>query len=548
MQPVHALVVGAGPVGLTMAAELARHGVPCRIVDKSPEPTDKSKALVLWSRSLELLRAIGCVDAFIAAGRPAHGMSLYGEGRRLVHFTFDDVDSPYPYALMIPQSETERLLNEHLRRLGVTVERPVELIAFKTDADAVLCTLRHASSTEEVIRVRWLVGCDGAHSTVRHSLGVAFAGEPEPHDWLLADAHVKGALPADEVSIFWHEEGLLAFFPIPPDRFRVIADTGGARAADQPPVPTLAEVQAVVATRGPGDLTLLNAVWLTGFRIHERKVADYRHGDVYLAGDAAHIHSPAGGQGMNTGMQDAFNLAWKLGLVDRGRGREPLLESYNLERGAVGEAVLRNTGAMTRIATVRAPVAQQLRNRITSFLMSLEIVQQRMASALTEIDINYRSSPLSGEHRGPLAHAWLLGGGVAAGDRVPNVTLVDPATGSARDLFDILRGTHHVLLLFGGLYVTADTFPCLAGVQSAVARDHGDEIDVHLVTAGADLPGDAVWTGSRWSDPWHELHRRFGVTTDALFLIRPDGYVGYRSQPADVDGLLAHLQRYLVPR
>ncbi len=546
METVDALVAGAGPVGLTMAAELARHGVSCRIVDKSAAPTDKSKALVVWSRTLELLHDMGPVERFIAAGKPAHRISLYGDGERLAQITLAGVESPYPYALMIPQCETERLLGEHLRSLGVGVERNVELTGFQNEAEGVTCTLRRTTGADETVRVRWLIGCDGAHSTVRHALGVAFAGEPEPHDWVLADVHVEGPLPADEVSIFWHQRGLLAFFPIPPDRFRVIADLGLASSSDHPLAPTLSQAQELVDARGPAGLSLLNPVWLAGFRIHERKVADYSRGRVFLAGDAAHIHSPAGGQGMNTGMQDAYNLGWKLGLVNRGRAAATLLESYNVERGAVGTAVLQRAGAMTRAATLQGPVAQGLRNRIVSILLSFGIVQQRMTRMLSEIDINYRGSPLSGENRAA-ARTWRLGGGVSAGDRIPNATLLDPGVRRETTLFEVLRGTKHVLLLLSGPGAEEPAFRTLAGISAAVARRYGEEIVTHLVAADDSLPSPATWSGSVFCDPKRELHRVLDAGAPAFHLIRPDGYVGYRGEPAEWDGLLAHLERYLVP-
>ncbi len=309
-----ALVVGAGPVGLTMAAHLHHHGVACRIVDSSPQPSDKSKALVIWARSLEMLDDLGVVGDFTAAGRFLQGARFHAGRRTLVHLTFQTPGTEYPRPLMLAQSETERLLAEHLRRVGVAVERPVELTAFADRGDHVEASLRHAGGREEQVRCDWLLGCDGAHSTTRKQLGLEFAGEADPNDFLLADCRIDG-IPQDELSLFWHSRGVLGFFPFGEGRCRVIADMGRAPGPGHPPDPTLAQVQAVVDERGPGGVRLSEAVWLAGFRIHERKVADYRRGRVFLAGDAAHIHSPAGGQGMNTGMQDAWNLAWKLALV-----------------------------------------------------------------------------------------------------------------------------------------------------------------------------------------------------------------------------------------
>ena len=393
--PVDTLVVGAGPVGLTLAAELTRHGVSCRIIDRSATRSDKSKALVLWPRSLEHLDSSGAVEPFLAHGLRVGRARIFGGGRPLAQLTFDGMPSAYSFALMIPQSETERLLENHLNQLGVQVERCVELLDFSARPDAVTARLRRADASEESVRIAWLLGCDGAHSTVRHGLGMEFSGSAEPNDWILADVHIGGDIAADEVRIYMSSAGILAFFPIAKERFRIVADTGPAAAVERPRDPSVEEVQAVVDARGPRGLIVRDPIWLTSFRINERKVNDYRRGRVFLAGDAAHIHSPAGGQGMNTGMQDAYNLAWKLALVHAGRGRDRLLDSYTRERSAVGDLVVRNAAAMTRIATLRHPAAQHMRNRVLPVLASLAPVRSALRDTLAEMNINYRGGPLS---------------------------------------------------------------------------------------------------------------------------------------------------------
>jgi len=392
------LICGAGPVGLTMAAELTRYGVPVRIVDKAAARTDKSKALVVWSRSLELIERMGCADAFVASGTKVVAANIIGSGGPVARITLDGIRSPYAYGLMIAQSDTERLLEEHLERLGVRVERQVELVSFESRASSVASVLRHADGRDETQESAWLIGCDGAHSAVRHGLGLEFHGEALPSDWILADVHLDGMrIPTSEIVTYWHAEGVLAMFPMGGTHYRVIAEFGLAdpdtrRRAD----PTLAEIQEVVERRGPGGLTVRDPVWLASFRINERKVESYRAGRVFLAGDAAHIHSPAGGQGMNTGMQDAFNLSWKLALVCHGVvAADPLLDSYSVERSAVGDQVLANAGRLTRMATLKNPIVQHLRNGIAGLVFGLAPVRRKMADTLTELSIGYPDSPLS---------------------------------------------------------------------------------------------------------------------------------------------------------
>jgi 2-polyprenyl-6-methoxyphenol hydroxylase-like FAD-dependent oxidoreductase len=353
------LIVGAGPVGLTMAAELARYGVAVRIVDKAMRRTDKSKALVLWSRTLELLARAGCAEKFVAAGQQVTAANIIAGGAMIGHVDLTGVASPYRYALMLPQSETERLLEEHLRSFGVTVEREVELTAFTPGASAVAATLRRGGGELESLETEWLVGCDGAHSTVRHGLGLPFAGTTLQSDWILADIHLQGyPFPGAELAMYWHQDGVLAVFPISPGRFRVIADLGMSEGA-HPADPTLDQVQATIERRGPGGLFASDPIWLSAFRINERKVTHYRSGRVFVAGDAAHVHSPAGGQGMNTGMQDAINLAWKLALACRQACPDALLDSYSIERSAVGEQVLKAAGRRMRRSRRSVPGARR---------------------------------------------------------------------------------------------------------------------------------------------------------------------------------------------
>ena len=396
---VEVLVAGAGPVGLVMAAELARYGVRVRIVDKAAARTDKSKALVVWSRTLELMDAAGVSAALLAVGRTCDAANLMAGAKTLARIVFDGVESPHPYGLMIPQSETERVLEEHLQSLGVGVERGVELISLVQSDGAVGCVLRGANGSEERLEASWLIACDGAHSTVRHALHVAFEGETLPSDWMLADVQLHGMPAAEEMHIFLHEKGPLAIFPIgqaggETQRSRVIAGVGGHEPARAEP--TLSEVQALLDERGTGGVTASDPVWMANFGINERKIADYRVGRVFFAGDAAHIHSPAGGQGMNTGIQDACNLAWKLALVLGGRCKEAVLDSYSAERSPVARQVLKSTGALTSLATMHNPALLAVRNTAVSLVLGIPMAKHAMAEELTELGVSYPESPLKG--------------------------------------------------------------------------------------------------------------------------------------------------------
>ena len=315
----------------------------------------------------------------IANGWKLTGASVYSGGDRVVHLNLTSDESEFGFPLVIPQNETERLLTEYLADNKVTVERPGELVTFHQQADEVYCTLRNPNGQLEETSTPWLLGCDGAHSAVRHGLGLEFTGKTEPNEFMLAYVDIDGPLSKSEISVFWHDDRVIAFFPLNSHRFRMLADlragTGQTPLSDV----TLARVQAIADRRRPGGLTISNPYWLSYFRINERKVSKYSAGRVLLAGDAAYIHRPAGGPGMNTGMQDTFNLAWKLALIEQSQGKaEPLLESYSVERSAVGDRVLKNAERFTTLATIQSPAARWLRNHIIPVLGSFAMVQDRI--------------------------------------------------------------------------------------------------------------------------------------------------------------------------
>ena len=497
------LIAGAGPVGLTMALALKRRGVAVRIVEKGAARTSQSRALIVWPRTLELLDIEGCVESFLSTGMKGSGVRIFADGRELVHVDLGRARSAYRFGLFIPQSETERLLEEQLARLGLSVERGLALQSFAEDAGSVVATLQSANGVSESVRAEYLLGCDGAHSLVRKALGVEFEGNTLPSDWVLADLVIDGPLPPGEATICFSRDGVLALFPIIGGRMRVIYDIGLAPVELRPP-PTLDELQAVLEERAPAGLRAHDPVWLSHFRINERKVGDYRRGRVFLAGDAAHVHSPAGGQGMNTGMQDAFNLAWKLALVWHGHATDALLESYSPERSAIGDQVLRNAGLLTRVGTLQNPVLQEIRNLAASTLGQLAVLQQRVVDELTEVDLHYADSPINAAPKGAAHHP-------AAGARAPDIALAAAAGGPQR-LHSALASGRFVALS------AADLPPV------RLAR----ELDAVALAVRADSSG-----------PYERGH---------VYLIRPDAYVAMSTAGDGADDTIAaELRRICGP-
>ncbi|WP_274648854.1 FAD-dependent monooxygenase [Paenibacillus humicola] len=534
------LIVGAGPVGLTAACELARHGIRPRIIDKAPLPSPFSKALGIHARTMEVFERMGVDGAFLEQGMKVHGINIWlGSDKRTIKVRFDGLDSPYPFILDLPQSQTERILSQCLtERYGVRIERGVELLELEQRDGFVEVKLLHPDGTEETAQTAWLLGMDGAHSTVRHRLGVPFEGSAYPESFVLADVRIEWDLEEDLFQFFSHDQGILAAFSYGNQRYRLMADAeGGADPDGKVQEPTLEQFQRIVDERCPVPAKLSEPVWLAGFRTHLRHVKQTRHGRVFLAGDASHIHSPAGGQGMNTGIQDAFNLAWKLALVVKGHAEPSLLETYPVERIPVAESVLKMTDTMMKIVTEHHAVVQKLRNHIAPFIVNSEIVQHRMREQLSEIAVHYRHSPIVREHHASLLHR-LIHSKVRAGDRAPDVPDVIGPDSEAKRLYEILRGTNHALLL-----VVKDWLP-VGGELDRLSR-WSRLLDVYVVAENTPVQPNEHY--SLIQDPEQRIAQRYGLNHNTMILLRPDGYIGYLGDSFDFGSLQSYLDSFLIP-
>ncbi|MBA3650988.1 MAG: FAD-dependent monooxygenase [Chthoniobacterales bacterium] len=519
------LIVGAGPVGLTLANELARHGVRCRIIDQAPERSQTSKALAIFPRTLEAFSAMGVADRFLAAGERIQGLAMHHGGERLAAIDLDSVASPFPFVLSLPQSETECLLSERLAGAGIEVEREVSLTSIEQTNDFVRATLRHPDGREEIVQTPWLLGCDGAHSTTRHALGMEFAGSQYDESFILADVRIESAPDRRHVHLYLGPEGVFGLIPFGGDRWRIVANIPPESRNQNLPELMLDDVQTVADARGPAGARLSDPTWISRFHISHRIVPQFRKLRVFLLGDAAHIHSPAGGQGMNTGIQDAFNLAWKLALVVRGLSPVQLLGSFHTERVPVARGVLNLTDRITRMATTRNSVAQSVRDFLLPVVSGIDLVGEKVADRLAELGVNYRQSPFV-ENVG--------GGRLRAGDRAPDAELRD-ANGQARRLFEIFRAPRHVLLLFLGAGFDADE---KMELLCSAWRDLPPEaLESHRILRGE---GDAQ---ADLRDLSGLAHSAYGLVEGGIVLVRPDGYLGYRSDEFEAASLRAYLER-----
>jgi len=473
------LIVGAGPVGLFLANECARRGLRYRIVETRPSQSIRSKALAIFPRTLEILDMAGLVGPFLEHANRVTSVAVMTRGRTLARMRFAPEQSPYPFVAMVPQNVTERLLVEQLHRAGGEVEYETTFVSAAQQNDGVSVVLDREGETI-MLRASFVVGCDGAHSPVRHLLDLSFGGGAYEATFMLADIETGAEMPADELLLCPDESGPLAIFPMSATRLRVVAVMSRAEGD----APSLDLVRRILTERAPTGLEVSKLNWSSYFRIHHRQTAQLRVGRIFLAGDAAHIHSPFGGQGMNTGLHDVWNLAWKLDLAVRGHATESLLDSYTAERRPVIKAVIKTTDLLTKAMGTPSKAAQALRNTLIPAVSRWAPFQHAFVRRLSGLGIDYHRSPI--------------------------------VAGAGRRFFDdSLRGGHGIGSRF--LLVSSDR-------AEPAARN----------------------ATHRFAESLHEiLELRVGQRDDTV-LVRPDGYVAYAARHGREAASLASVRSLLA--
>jgi 2-polyprenyl-6-methoxyphenol hydroxylase-like FAD-dependent oxidoreductase len=545
-QPVlPVLVVGAGPTGLMMANELARHCFRPRIIDRSPAPATTSRALVIQPRTLEIFDDIGVVDQAIAAGESASTLTITFAAKAVELDFAGQLTGPqnytaYPEPRTLSQHDTERILTERLSQHGVEIERGQALTDLAQDGDTVTASLRGEDGSTETVRCRWVIGCDGAHSAVRKAAGIPFAGSTYRDEFIMADAELDWKLPHGGLYGFPSPAGIFAAFSMPGEnRYRIFGNFPPRR--DGPTAeysePSHEEFQAMVDARVPFAATVVKEHWVTRYRVHSRTVPRYRDGRVFLVGDAAHVHSPAGAQGMNTGIQDAYNLAWKLALVERGIADEKLLDSYQAERHPIGTHLLKTTDRLFSILGGQNPLARLARGRVAplvaSHVLTRQWIRRRFIGLLAQLRLRYPNSPLNAEDGSGWRDA------PAPGDRAREADVT--VDGRQGRLYEVFRGAFHTVLLFTGLDGDARPAVELCRIAEQLEQTYPGMVKARVVTAERYADHPAVL-----GDPTRSAHRQYGVDADSAFVVRPDKYIGYRGCPVDLDRLTADLDRRLV--
>ncbi|MBS0520633.1 MAG: FAD-dependent oxidoreductase [Proteobacteria bacterium] len=520
VQPADVLIVGAGPTGLSLAISLRQQGIPVRIIDRAAAPSSVSKALALWSASLEALQGMGVAEQFLHEGQRLKALCIGDGPRRLATLAVGEgIDSPFPFPLLLAQSRTEELLTARLAELGVAIEREVELVALVQDVDGATATLRHAGGRQETSLTRYLVGCDGARSAVRQALDIAFEGYTEPQTFLLGDVRIEGGdLDRRSIYLWWHKGGTVALFPFEDEVWRVFAMRDGDASNGSDPT-SLEELQNAIDRHGPQGLRLREPSWLSAFRVNERLAARYRVGRCFLAGDAAHIHSPAGGQGMNTGIQDAVNLGWKLAYALKGVGNASLLlDSYEAERRPVAKAVVAAAAQKLHLAFGANKLMTFAKDMAVSILGNIPAVQRKLQVELSETEIVYRDGPLvalAAHTRSPKR--------TDVGSRAREASFVDTVTGEAKRLWPYLSAGRHSLLIF------EDGPPSLA--QPGLADGAARSLQVLRLDGR--------------SDPGGEVRERYRLRGPGWVLIRPDLVVAARGDGGDFTKFQSYVDQVL---
>lgn len=378
---IDVLIVGAGAVGLTAAVALRRRGVNVRIVDAAPHGATTSRAAVIHARTLEVLDEIEVAAPILEEGVVVPDFTVRDRGTTLAHIDFRGLHTPFPFTLMLSQARTEDLLGSALVDGGSEVERGVEFVSFAEQGPGERVLLRHPDGTQEAVDARFVIGADGMRSRVREERGIAFDGAEYPASFVLADVALRWPLSDAEVQLFFAESGLVVVAPLPGGRHRIVATMD-----DAPAQPTSADVQRILDERGPGRAVVHSLVWSSRFRVAHRLAQRYRDGNVFLAGDAAHVHSPAGGQGMNLGIQDAVALAGLLADVLAGTRADEDLGEYETTRRAAARRVIALTDRMTRIATLHSPMLRKVRNAVIGAVLRSPRRQTALARRIAQLD------------------------------------------------------------------------------------------------------------------------------------------------------------------
>ena len=514
------LIAGAGPTGLMMACELARYGISYRIIDRKEGRTQTTNAAGIHTRTLEIFHHIGIVDRFLQRGQRWTAFRLHSQDELMARVPFNHIDSFYKFSLLLAQSETEKILNERLEELKGHVEWQVELIDFKQLDKKVVSTVKYADGHTETIESDWLVGCDGIHSIVREKSKIPFTGEDIPQEYLVTDVQLEGPID-DEADVFLGKKNMLALFPLGGGTYRII---GTAEGAEVKKIFTDDEVKNIIENRCGHKYKVTAIIRSSAFWIHSKIAGKMREGSIFIGGDAAHVHSPAGGQGMNTGLQDIYNLAWKLAWVINGKAKPQLLDSYEAERLPVINEIVSKTESITKAAFLENPLLIKLREVVAKTIIGhSNFLLEKLGSQLTQLSISYQHSPIIDYHTDIKSHSAPM-----PGERAPDVVINQQSD----RLYDYLLNTQYNLLLFSGHNISDVQLAQFQEIIEWIEQDYADTIKTQLVSFAKIAEIKNIIT-----DEQFKIHNRYHIDDSGLYLIRPDHYIAFCRREIDKNGL-----------
>ncbi|HEV2614395.1 MAG TPA: FAD-dependent monooxygenase [Gammaproteobacteria bacterium] len=490
------LIVGAGPTGLALALWLTKQNIKVRIIDKDAGPGETSRAMIVQARTLELYRQLDLAEAVVSAGHQNPSINMWARGKRRAKIVFAVAGAdltPYPFVTVYPQDQHEQLLVEKLSTMGVTVERKTELISFQDEGDFVTARLRLPDGTESTLQAQFLAGCDGARSTVRQQLGTGFKGGTYKHIFYVADVQASGLEPEDEIHVALDSGDFVLVFSYGKEGRRRLIGTVRDERAEKAETLTFEDVgQDVIKHLG---LNVHTVNWFSTYHVHHRIADEFQRGRIFLLGDAAHIHSPVGGQGMNTGILDANNLAWKLAEVIKGHASINLLNSYAIERQAFARKLVSTTDRIFILVTTEGKVANFIKTyivpAIASFAYKIKGVREFLFKTVSQITLHYRNSTLS---EGKV-------GNVRGGDRLP-------WTGS--------QGFDNYTILNNSIGWQVHVYGEVNSELRAWCEQH--HVTLHVIE-------------------WKPGYQKVGLTRNAMYLLRPDTYVALVTTQASPDAL-----------
>ena len=549
------LVIGAGPVGMTVANELLRHGVKPRIVDKSPSIREVTKAMILHVRTQEVLDKVGVAERARREAQPLKEVAVHAYGKHVGSWDLDDIDSPYKHPLIIGQNRTQHLLLDLLQERGADVQWNTEALSFEMTADGVTTKLKSIdpvtkAEREQTIRSQYIVGAEGSNSLVRRSLNFTFEGERYTGEqFIQADCKIKWALPKRRSYLFLTPVGYMMVIEFPDDIVRIFISlpddsaAGAAAAASQlgaveamNEAPTLDEIRHHFEQLSGFTCELSEPGWMARYRTSHRYSNRFSRDRAFLAGDAGHVHVPIGGQGMNTGIQDAFNLGWKLAGVVKGSFKNSILESYHAERHPVAEGLIRGTNFAYQGVLHPSELRQWATRMFGPYLIRSDRVQNFMRNTLEELKVFYPESPINLD----------LGGakGPKPGERIRDAEMVRASDKATLSLNEITRSTAFTLLLFAGTEASG-AYPDIAKLATGIANRYAGTVEPYAVIVDPKLPRDLFKPDRVLIDTLHIAHDAYGVAGPVFFLLRPDTYVAARGPISAQEKLFSYLGQLL---